>query len=388
MPTLNEEQGVGECITKAKEALAEMEVYGEIILSDSSSDRTPEIGRAEGAIVVKPDRRGYGYAYEYGIERARGKFIAMADADTTYDFTELPKLFAPVATGEADIVLGSRFAGRIEPGAMPWLHKRIGNPFLTWFLNFFYKAGVSDAHSGFRVFTKRAYDRLNLRSSGMEFASEMVMAAGAMGLKIEEVPITYHPRKGEAKLESFHDGWRHVKFMLTNAPNYLFAVPALGFSALGLMMMFGSLLSFGGDGGTLSTYTAVAGSMLTILGFQTGSLALFSSVALAPIREPRDPVSMYIRANFSLERGTAAGLVLYILGASYLSLELINWPLTRTSAPEPAAAVLLAATAVVLGGQTVFSSFFLSMLRGEQNRLTEPTFLRDRAETPYVSSED
>jgi glycosyltransferase involved in cell wall biosynthesis len=217
LPTLNKEDDIRTCVRKVERAPADMGVTGEVIVSDSSSDRTPEIAREMGAIVVEPDRTGYGYAYGYGFRFARGKFIVMRDADTTYDFEELPKLFELVEDG-ADMAMGSRLRGEIKPGSMAKLHRYIGNPLLTRFLNFFYDADVSDAHSGMRVIRREALSELTLESDGMEFASEMIMAASTAGLDIRETPITYHERTGEATLDSFHDGWRHVRFIPVNAP--------------------------------------------------------------------------------------------------------------------------------------------------------------------------
>lgn len=220
LPTLNEEEGIAECIERIYAAFEGMDITGEIIVSDSSTDDTPEIARRMGATIVEPDVSGYGYAYRYGFDRAEGKCIAMGDADTTYDFGELPKLYRPVASGEADIALGSRLAGEIAPGSMPYLHQYIGNPLLTKLLNVCCDIRVSDAHTGLRVLSRDALEKMRLRADGMEFASEMILEAGIQGLTIEEVPITYHPRKGEAKLNSFADGWRHVRFILRNAPTY------------------------------------------------------------------------------------------------------------------------------------------------------------------------
>jgi glycosyltransferase involved in cell wall biosynthesis len=206
MPTLNEEAGIAECITRIKNGLEEIGVRGEIIVADSSDDRTPEIAAAMGAVVVHPDEPGYGYAYRYAFEHARGEYVVIGDADTTYDFEELPKLFERVANGDADMSMGSRLGGEIKDGAMPALHRYVGNPLLTAFLNLFYDAGVSDAHSGFRVIRRDVLQELDLETDGMEFASEMIMEAGAQGLEIAEEPITYHEREGKATLDSFQDG--------------------------------------------------------------------------------------------------------------------------------------------------------------------------------------
>jgi glycosyltransferase involved in cell wall biosynthesis len=360
MPTLNEEEGVAECIQRIKRAARKLDVPTEVIVSDSSTDRTPEIARKHGAIVVTPDRRGYGYAYRYGFEHARGDYIAIGDADTTYDFEDLPRLFEQVANGNADMVLGSRLNGEIEPGAMPALHRYVGNPILTKFLNAFYDAGVSDAHSGFRVIEREALNQLKLRGNGMEFASEMVMKASVQGLNINEVPITYHTRLGEAKLNSFHDGWRHVRFMLVNAPGYIFTVPAVLFIGIGLLLLGSALVEGGSTGLTLGLRTAVVGCLLTIIGYQIGTLAVFSTIAGDPIRAPRDPLTRWIAQDPRLEYGVTAGSLLFIIG-SVSTLYLVVEG-TELSSPPPIAFSMAAFTAIVIGLQTVFSSFFFGLL--------------------------
>ena len=220
LPTRNEVQGISECLDRIHRAIDSIEMDVEIIVSDSSTDSTPTIAREYGATVVKPPATGYGNAYKYAFEHIRGDYVAIGDADTTYDFEELPELLAPLVQGDADLVLGSRFRGQIEPGAMPALHQYVGNPLLTAMLNWLFGANVTDAHSGFRAIRREALEQLELQSEGMEFASEMIMKAAVNGLRIKEVPITYHERVGEATLESFSDGWRHVKYMLLNAPNF------------------------------------------------------------------------------------------------------------------------------------------------------------------------
>ncbi|MEM3703004.1 MAG: glycosyltransferase family 2 protein [Candidatus Bathyarchaeia archaeon] len=237
IPSLNEAETISECVLKAKEAFVCCGVKGEVVVADNSEDETPEIAKSLGARVVTPDRRGYGYAYHYGIKHARGKYIVMGDADGTYDFLEMPKLLKPLLKGEADLVIGSRFKGEIKKDAMPWLHRYFGNPALTAILNLFFKAGISDAHSGFRAARREALERLNLRSNGMEYASEMVLKAAWKGLKVKEVPITYHPRKGgRPKLNSFSDGWRHLKLMLIYAPARLYLPPGLALYFSGLLV--------------------------------------------------------------------------------------------------------------------------------------------------------
>jgi glycosyltransferase involved in cell wall biosynthesis len=367
MPTLNEEDGITECIERVKTAVRRLGVPTEIIVSDSSTDRTPEIARELGAIVVEPDRPGYGYAYRYAFERARGDFIVMGDADTTYDFEELPALVGELAASDADMVLGSRLDGEIKPGAMPALHEYVGNPMLTAFLNVFYRAGVSDGHSGFRVFTRESLEELDLESDGMEFASEMIMDASAKGLDIAEVPITYHEREGEATLDSFRDGWRHVKFMLTNAPGYLFSVPGAVLGILGTIIMglafFAVELSLPGSGAVhVGIRSMVAGSLLTIVGYQAATLGVFSTVASDPIRRPSDPLTNWLIEHVTVERGGLAGLALFGVGSAYAGLLLFDWVTAGYEALPALTHDVLAFTIIVLGLQTIFSSFFMCMI--------------------------
>jgi len=362
LPTLDEEEGVRWCIERIKEVVLEFGLKTEVIVSDSSTDRTPEIARELGAIVVEPDQDGYGNAYKYAFERVRGEYVAIGDADTTYDFGELPKLIEVAYEEDADMVLGSRLEGEIKPGAMPPLHQHVGNPLLTKFLNTFYDAGVSDAHSGMRVIKADSLEALELQSGGMEFASEMIMDAAEKDMTIAEVPITYHERVGEATLESFNDGWRHVKFMLTNAPGYLFTFPAFAFGLLGVAIVAASMGSLQLGSVTFGMQTLIGGVLFTLVGYQVGSLALFSSIAADPIRHPRDPITNAIRDHFTLETGATVGVVVFALGAAYLSYGVIAWTITGYAAVPSPAWNLVAAGGVVLGVQTVFNSFFLSLL--------------------------
>jgi len=360
MPTLNEEEGIRECIERVVTALQQLQTHGEVIISDSSTDRTPEIAREMGAIVVEPDGKGYGYAYRYAFEHVRGKYVVMGDADTTYDFESIPRLLEPVRDGTADICMGSRLEGEIREGSMPTLHKYVGNPLLTTFLNLFYEAGVSDAHSGFRVFSREAIDTLDLNSDGMEFASEMIMDAGAKNLEIEEVPIIYHEREGEETLDSFRDGWRHVRFMLVNAPGYLFSVPGIVMGALGALVM-GLAISGTTIGGVrVGPHSMIGGSLLLLVGFQALSMGVFATVTSNPIRKPSDPLTGWLVDNLRLERGATAGLALFGSGAVYAGYLATRWIASGFTRLPLLMADIAAFTAIVLGLQTVFSAFFMS----------------------------
>ncbi|WP_458208917.1 glycosyltransferase family 2 protein [Haladaptatus sp. NG-SE-30] len=362
MPTLNEEGGIRKCIEMVKRGISKIGVTTEIIISDSSSDRTPEIAREMGAIVVEPDKPGYGYAYQYAFKHARGEYIAIGDADTTYDFEDLPRLMDKVIDGEAEMVMGSRLGGEIKPGAMPKLHQYIGNPLLTKFLNVFYGAGVSDAHSGFRVIDREALDKLDLKTSGMEFASEMIMEAGARDMTIEEVPITYHEREGDATLDSFSDGWRHVKFMLVNAPGYLFSVPAMVLSGIGLLVMALAYFGISIGGVHVGLHSMIAGSLLAIGGYQVGSLGVFATVAGNPIKQSQQPVMGWLLKRLQLEHAATLGLLMFAGGATYAGYLLVQWVTSGFVELPLLMDDIVAFTAIILGVQTVFSSFFMSAI--------------------------
>lgn len=360
MPTLNEQAGIRTCINWIKTAVEELQVPTEIIISDSSTDRTPDIAHEMGAIVVEPDGKGYGYAYRYAFEQTRGAYIAMGDADATYDFKQIPRLLDQLEETDADMVMGSRLNGEIKDGAMPTLHQYIGNPALTRFLNTFYRAGVSDAHSGFRIFTREAYDTMEWETTGMEFASEMIMDAGAKDLEIVEVPIMYHEREGEETLESFRDGWRHVRFMLLNAPGYLFSVPGLLLTLFGVTVMSIAHTGVALGEATLGVNSMIAGSLAAIVGVQVGSLGVFATVASDPIQQPEDPLTSWITQSATLERRATAGALVFAAGGTYAGWLILDWILSGFGAVPFTTEALVAFTAVVVGIQLVFSSFFLS----------------------------
>ena len=362
MPTLNEEEGVEECIDAVISAVEDLGITAEVIISDSSTDHTPEIAREMGAIVVEPDDAGYGYAYRYAFGHARGKYVAIGDADTTYDFEDLPRLLAPITRGEADMVMGTRLAGEIESGAMPPLHQYIGNPLLTKFLNVFYGAGVSDAHSGFRVIDRDVLNSLDLSSDGMEFASEMIMVAGARNVGITEVPITYHEREGEATLDSFEDGWRHVKFMLVNAPGYVYSAPGLVLGVLGVVMMGLVVAGAGVSGVSLGVHSLMTGSLLSVVGHQLVGLGAFATAAGSPVSRPEDPITTWITDRSSTERGILSGVALITAGGSYAVYAIGQWTASGLTDLPLVFGDVVALTAIVLGVQTVFYSLFMATI--------------------------
>ena len=366
IPARDEEQTIGTCIDKARAAFDALGVRGEVVVADSSRDKTREVAEKHGAKVVVPDRHGYGNAFKYAFNHVSGRYIVLGDADDTYDFAEMGRLLEPLMNGEADVVVGTRLKGEIKDGAMPWLHRKVGNPLLTGSLNLFFGAGVSDAHCGFRALTREALGKLRLEASGMEFASEMIVEAARRKLRIEEVPITYYPRKaGDSKLGSFSDGWRHMKFMLIRAPSYLYFAPSLSLGVLGIGMMF--LGRFGINVGYVpGVHTLVLGALFLMAGYQVFLLGLFSKVygVRMQLFEP-DRTTSFVMGHLTLERGAIIGSVVFLggvalaitLAANWVSSGFVELPLNGDD--------IISFTLIIFGLQTFFSSFFLSMLSEE-----------------------
>jgi glycosyltransferase involved in cell wall biosynthesis len=363
IPSLNEAGTIGTCIEKVKAVFRQYGIDGEIIVADNSDDDTPRIARSLGAKVVTPDRRGYGYAYSCGFKHAEGKFVVIGDGDDTYDFLEIPRLLEPLMKDEADIVFGSRFKGEIKRGAMPWLHRYVGNPALTGVLNWYFRASVSDAHCGFRAIRKDALEKMRLQSQGMEFASEMIVEAVRRKLRIKEVPVTYYPREtGRSKLNSFSDGWRHLKFMFIYAPTYLYLLPGLIFSVFGALMMLLSYFSVN-IGYTPGFHSMIVGSLLVIVGYQVIYLGLYAKVyGVRADLFDTDRVTKFIFRHVSLERGAILGLVVFLAGFAYSLYFVTRWVSSGYSVLPLNGEDIVAFTLLTIGLQAFFNSFLLSML--------------------------
>jgi glycosyltransferase involved in cell wall biosynthesis len=366
LPCLNEAETMETCVTKAVTTLRALGLRGEVVVVDNgSADGSPEIAERCGARVVHEPRRGYGSALMRGAEEARAPFIIMADADDSYDLTDLGRFVDGLAAGN-DLVMGTRIRGSIEPGAMPWLHRWIGNPILTGLLNLLFRAGVSDAHCGMRAFTKDAYRRMQLQTTGMEFASEMIIKAALGNLRIAEIPITLHPdgRSRPPHLRSFRDGWRHLRFMLLFSPTHLFVLPGLLCIALGLVPL---IALTGGPrrvfGLNFDVHYMVVGSLLTVLGFQIVTTGLFAKAYSHAARlYVSDRTLQVLLRYFSLERGLVLGGVLFIAGFALDAAILIRWLQSGRETLDAVRPALQASTLMIVGAQILFSSFFLSML--------------------------
>ena len=364
---------MGLCVAEALAAFRDLGERAEVVVVDNgSSDRSAEIARSNGARVVEEPRKGYGSALRKGILSARGRYIVMADCDHTYDLSQAPAFVELLRQGH-DLVMGSRRKGKIQAGAMPWLHRYVGNPILSWILNWLFGASFSDVHCGMRGFTAEAFTRMNPSTSGMEFASEMVIKAAKANLEMAEVPVTLRSAGFERvpHLRTFPDGWRHVRLMLLYSPDSLFFLPGSVLVAAGLGLML--LVSFGrvniGSLG-LDIHSMILGAMVTILGFNVLSLGVYAKTyARVEYYQEKGPFLRYLERVFSLEIALLVGLFLVLIGLGFGIHVVHQWlihdrELVGNLQIRPAMWSLLF---IVLGCQVVFSSMFLSMLRGQRD---------------------
>lgn len=361
IPARDEEETIGECISRSMKVFDQMGVEGEVIVADSSTDSTPEIARSLGAKVVRPEKLGYGNAYLAGFEEARGRYIVIMDGDLTYDPIEIPEFIRLLERDEADFVIGTRLKGEIKKGAMPALHRYIGNPLLTWILNLLFGAGISDSHSGMRAISKEGLEKLNLHAGGMEFASEMVIEASRKKLRIKEVPITYHPRMGRSKLNSFSDGWRHLRFMILYRPTPFLLVPGSIALVLGLILTLFVLMQEADQ--VIRTHSLILGSMLLIMGYQTLLSGLYIS-AFGKTYGVESPgrLARGVTSYHSLERELILGLAL-LAGGVVLGLDVIlSWSEAGYGSLQGVRESVMAMILTIMGIQTIFSAIFVSLL--------------------------
>ena len=364
MPCLNEEETLGTCIQKAQNTLEELDIQGEVVVADNgSTDASVAIAERLGARVIHQPLRGYGAAYLAGIAAAEGQYIIIGDSDDTYDFTDLERFITPLRDG-CDFVIGNRLKGEILPGAMPKLHRYLGNPVLTGILNVLFRSGVSDAHCGMRSFTREAYQQMELQTTGMEFASEMVIKAIKIDLKIKEILITYSPRKGESKLNSFRDGWRHLRFMLMLSPTYLFLIPGILLFLLGLIGTVALLpgpLQIGNR--AYDIHVMVLACLLCLLGYQVLLLGLFArTLSFTRGFSNGDPLIQFTYRHFTLEKGLLLGCVIFAVGFLIDGWIAYGWVKSSFGELQKVRPALFALLLMILGTQTIFSAFFVSML--------------------------
>jgi glycosyltransferase involved in cell wall biosynthesis len=382
MPCLNEAETLALCIAKAKKGLEGAGVTGEILIADNgSTDGSIEIAESLGARVERVREKGYGNALRGGIRAAKGRWILMGDSDDSYDFSAIRGFVRKLEEGN-DLVMGCRLpsgGGTIIPGAMPWKNRWIGNPALSTIGRLFFQTPIHDFHCGMRGFSAEGYRRMKLKTTGMEFASEMVVNSTLNGLKVAEVPITLHPdgRSRPPHLKPWRDGWRHLRFMLLYSPDWLFMLPGLALLTAGMLLFLMLLVGpINIDRVTLSTGTMAVAGMMTLLGYQILAQGFYAKVfAVAEGLLPSQPRFNRLFRAWNLERGIALGLALGIAGTSVIGWAVWLWARKNFGTIDPQenlSRLIVGTTLIVLGAQTIFSSFHLSLLGLKTTSRTPP----------------
>ena len=362
LPCLNEEGAIGLCLDIIKDVIKKNNIEAEIIVIDNgSTDNSPKIAKEKGANLIYEKTKGYGAAYLKGFEFAQGKYLFLADCDGTYDFNEIPRFLEQLRAGY-DFVIGNRFNGKIEKNAMPWSHRYIGNPILSGILRLFFNINIRDAHCGMRAISKNTLKKLGLKTMGMEFASEMVIMAGKNKLKIKELSIDYFKRRGDSKLNSFPDGWRHLRFMLLYSPLYLFFLPGLVLFLIGIGLMiwiyFYSPIIFGLK---IHFHPMFLAALLIAVGYQLIQFALFAKT-YAIIHLKDRPIFEKLYKLITIERASIAGILVSLSGMIIYLIICITWVKTGFGGINQTKNSIVALTLAIVGIQTIFFSFMLSIL--------------------------
>lgn len=362
LPCQNEEKSLDNCLSSIKKVFHDHNLSGEIIVSDSSSDQSSVIAKNHNVKLIKHDKDGYGIAYSEGFKLVAGDYIFMADPDNSYDFSEIPRFLKYLDDGY-DFVIGNRFERKMQNGAMPWSHQYIGNPLLSYLFRLFFKTKITDIHCGMRAIKKEALMKLNLKTTGMEFASEMVIKAIKNNLHIKELAIDYHPRSGQSKLKSLSDGWRHLRFMLIYSPFYLFFAPGLAFLFVGLMAFITIYLDvFVILGLRLQYHPMFLAALLMIIGYQLIIFAIFSKTyAITHLGETNAFIDKLYRL-VTIEKGVIIGSLASFIGIVIYLMIFIKWLQNGFGELSEIKNSILALTLIVFGIQTIFSSFVLSIL--------------------------
>ncbi len=360
IPCLNEAKTIHECVRGAYAALAGAALDGEVIVVDNGSDDgSGELARDAGATIIEEPRQGYGSAYLTGLAAARGEYIVMVDADLTYDLGDIPKFVAVLDAG-AQVVIGNRMDG-IRPGAMSLL-SRIGNPILSKFLNALHRTSVRDVHCGIRALRRDVLPVLSLRTTGMEFASEMVIRAARERLDMREIPVELHPRAGESKLSPFRDGWRHLRLILVYNPTFLFILPGAAMVIAGLavtVLVFAPAHLFGHQ---LSIHSLIVGSLLVLLGVQAIGLGICARAYGVYFIGERDALFARLRARFRLEHGVVVAALVIGGGLALFGIVGERWASHGFGRLQEERLAIVAMTAVAFGAQIFFTSFLLSVI--------------------------
>jgi glycosyltransferase involved in cell wall biosynthesis len=369
MPCLNESATVAACVSKALDAMRQHAISGEVIVADNgSTDGSRRLAEAAGARVIAVEKRGYGSALRAGIAAARGRYVLVGDADGSYDFTHLNRFVEKLREGY-DLVMGNRFQGGILPGAMPPLHRYLGTPVLTGLARLFFRSPFGDLNCGLRAFRKEAIDGLDMRTLGMEFAGEMIVKACAFGLRVTEIPTTLSPdgRNRAPHLNTWRDGWRHLRFMLLYSPRWLFLYPGIVLFVAGTVV--GSLLLWGPvfiGSVAFDVNTLLFAAMAILIGFQSVVFAMFTKVfAISEGLLPEDPRLSRLFRYVTLEAGLLAGALLALVGVAAWTMGLAYWRGRHFGPLDPALTLRIVIPGLVcftLGFQIVMSSFFLSVL--------------------------
>jgi glycosyltransferase involved in cell wall biosynthesis len=370
MPCLDEAATVASCVRQAKEAIARLGIRGEVVVADNgSTDGSRELASQAGARVVLAPERGYGSALLAGIRAAHGEYIVMGDADGTYDFASIDRFLERLRGGD-ELVMGNRFAGGVAPGAMPALHRWLGNPMLSWLGRLFFRVEIGDFHSGLRGFRRASVLGLGLRTTGMEFATEMVVKAALARLRISEVPVTLGPdaRGRPPHLRTWRDGWRHLRFLLLYSPRWLFLYPGAALMLAGLAMCAWLLPGEQRVGPVrLDVHTLIYAATVVVLGYQSVIFAVFTKTfAISEGLLPPDPRLDRLYRYVRLETGLLVGGALLVGGLALALAAIGIWgaqgfgsivDLSRTLR-----VVIVSSLVMALGAQTIFASFFLSVL--------------------------
>lgn len=364
IPCLDEESSIADVVAAAEKGIARLGTQGEVIVVDNGcSDNSSALAHAAGARVIKEPVRGYGAALRCGFDNTRYPIVVMGDGDLTYDFEKLDELVRPILKGDADLVVGNRM-NNIRPGSMPWLHRYIGNPMLSMILRLmFHRHFVRDAHCGLRAIRRDAYELLGCVTTGMEFASEMVVRAIHRRLRMAERDIVYHPRVGESKLSSFRDGWRHLRFMMLHSPATMLLFPGVLLWVVGLLMIlplaFGSIMI---DGRAFDIHFMLMGGLLNIIGIQIVTLgALAKAYAhLSGLRE--DPFVAYLYRKISFEKAALISLPLVLAGLFLIIRIVYGWMSSGYGPLDAARPLFLGIICLVNGVQLVAASYLFSIM--------------------------